>query len=237
MPEHVGRTQAGGAVDESSRAIDDWWSARHATASLSVPVYARADSLRDLLELPRDEALWSDDELTALRRSALNYIEDAQDAIVAYRLQVETQLDYSSAQTPGEVLLNTYGLLQAFVLQQDAVRIIWKSLGGPARRWWADFPDLLEIRRVRNAAAGHPCDFNDRPGRGKSYQLIHRQRLSMRNFDMSTAAAEHGGYGAVKQDIMIVQQSVSIQRLLSDILALLEGGAGDSAVGWHMPWG
>ncbi len=57
--------------------------------------------------------------------------------------------------TTGERYLHVYGVMQAFVIQQDAIRNLAKALGFPDL---VDLTQLAHIRDLRVASAGHPVD-------------------------------------------------------------------------------
>jgi len=54
--------------------------------------------------------------------------------------------------------LLTYGLLQAMVLQQNAVKYLKKSVLGKDINFKKNYPDLFQIRRLRNETIGHPIE-------------------------------------------------------------------------------
>lgn len=78
--------------------------------------------------------------------AALDTIEDAQLAIESYKTLKPAN--------HGERYLMLYGLLQAFILQQDAVAHLAQSVGVASKR-----PAVLdELRGIRNDVSGHPTE-------------------------------------------------------------------------------
>lgn len=93
--------------------------------------------------------------------ASLDIIEDAQCAIDYY-----SKSNYPE-ETNGKYLF-TYGLLQALFLQQDAIRHLNQSLLDENIKLKNDYPDLFDIRELRNNVSGHPTG-----------RLIHLSRNSM----------------------------------------------------------
>lgn len=64
--------------------------------------------------------------------------------------------------------LAIYGVLQALIVQQDALQHIEESLGLLTKKFFLDYPDLYNIRFVRSEIVGHPTQTMIK-GRGSSY--------------------------------------------------------------------
>jgi hypothetical protein len=79
--------------------------------------------------------------------SAMDLIEDTSMAVRSYSSQEDTP-------DKGTLYLQTYGVLQALVMQQDAVFDLCKVLG--SSRPNADLPGLADVRSARVSVAGHP---------------------------------------------------------------------------------
>lgn len=109
--------------------------------------------------------------------SSLDVIGDSVLAIESYsalRLQSE----------PGPMYLVMYGLLQALVLQQEAVRNMCEALG--FKEDIKKYPGLSEIREIRHDTAGHPTKTKpikakDRP---EAYHHISRITLGPDGFQL-----------------------------------------------------
>jgi len=94
---------------------------------------------------------------------------------------------YEAAPTPeegGPTYLLVYGVLQALVLQQDAVRHMAEALDIP----YTPDPRLRDIREVRNSSVGHPTK---RSGKPRAH-FISRISMSKRGFQLMTVYPDHG---------------------------------------------
>lgn len=139
----------------------------------------RNSRVRDLINDPRTKAELLRDRVGFNRlASALDAIEDTQSAISAYPVLVRSA-------DKGAIYLAIFGLLQAFVLQQDAVRGMAKSLG------LADISELkseelVSVRNVRIAAAGHLTDVrpDKTTGRLGSSNYIVQHSVSGAGFEL-----------------------------------------------------
>ncbi len=134
-----------------------------------------AQNLRELINAPRRH--------TELRRnehhfnqlcSALDVVGDTEAALDAY-------LNSDSGEPSiGERYLRTYGLLQALIVQQDAVQHVAESLSVG----YVLPEDLREIREIRNDAIGHPSRRGPAPGR--AFNHISQATLSDKGFELLT---------------------------------------------------
>lgn len=123
------------------------------------PVASRLRTLRDNVNtvavrshLPHDQGKW--------RRccAALDAAADVEEGIQAYDRAPEF-----SAHDNGYLLV--YGLMQCLYVQQDALKVLFDSLGGirdPGGQYshtfaWDDYPGMKRVREVRNEACGHPA--------------------------------------------------------------------------------
>ena len=77
--------------------------------------------------------------------SSLDLIGDTELAIHSY-------LTMNEVKDEGTCYLIIYGVLQTMLLQQDAAKAIASALGVKVKL----SPGLVEIRKIRNSAAGHP---------------------------------------------------------------------------------
>ena len=106
--------------------------------------------------------------------SSLDVIGDTESALSDYIASEQ------AARTQGERYLLTYGVLQALVLQQDAVRHLSEALGvdceAPA--------EFIAIRDVRNRSVGHPTR-RDRAG-VRSFNHVSRISMAWKGFDLLT---------------------------------------------------
>jgi hypothetical protein len=163
--------------------------------------------LRDLINAPRRHAqLYADRAKFSQLCSALDAIGDADLAIDAYLHVPE------AAPGDADMYLRTYGVLQALVLQQDAVAHVAESIAFP----YELDAELKEIREVRNNAAGHPTRRGRAPGR--AFNHIVRVSLSPRTFTLITFSAD----GAMASREIDTHHLIARQRVLLEAdLALL----------------
>jgi hypothetical protein len=90
--------------------------------------------------------------------SSMDALEDSHYAIAAFVAAASKLEPKFQERELGERYLRTYGVMQAFVIQQDAIKHVHKSIGMPE----PDLKPLLHIRDLRVAAAGHPM-LQDQP--------------------------------------------------------------------------
>src|SRR5450432_1657690 len=130
-------------------------------------VFDAGDEVRDLVNDPRRKRrLMSDQGLWAQVCVCMDVISDTEQAIRGYLAQTTNDHDI--------LYLTTYGVLQAFVIQQDAVAHLSLALGHPIDGWcvkkgehkmdWKKQPVLKEIRLARVRAAGHPTKTHSSSG-------------------------------------------------------------------------
>jgi len=113
--------------------------------------------LRDSVENKRIHDTACTDDWNTLCAS-MDALEDTHHAILAFIAAASKLEPKLQERELGERYLRTYGVMQAFVIQQDALINLHVSLGMPE-------PDLEPLDRVRDfrvAAAGHPTR-QDRP--------------------------------------------------------------------------
>ena len=115
----------------------------------------------------------------------------------------------------GTTYILVYGILQALVLQQDAVLHLAEALG-------ISFdPDSLlqEIREVRNSSVGHPTK---RWGKARSH-FISRITMSKEGFQLLTVRPDHGPaeFRAVSIPTLISTQRGQLVMVLKEVLRVL----------------
>jgi hypothetical protein len=129
--------------------------------------------------------------------SALDTIEDAEEAILAFGLD-------EIIETTGVLYLVIYGLLQAFFLQQDASTHLCEALG--IDNTFSKYPRLKEIREIRNDSIGHPTKRDGRKGQPTSYHQISRITMSKEGFQLLSF------YSDDRQEF----RDISIPKLIAD---------------------
>jgi hypothetical protein len=113
--------------------------------------------LRDAVEHKQIYHTASTDAWNTLT-SSMDALEDTHHAISAFVAAASKPVPKLKDRELGERYLRTYGVMQAFVIQQDAAVNLHVPLGMPE----PDLKVLDHIRDFRVAAAGHPT-LQDRP--------------------------------------------------------------------------
>lgn len=146
--------------------------------------------------------------------SAMDMVADADDAIRAFEAG---QFDHSQ----GGLYLATCGVLQALIVQQDAVQHLGEALG--YRVNLLEDPALAEIRDIRHHSFGHPTR-KDRPkSQGVSHNHIIQVSLSAEGFEMLSFmddGSTHHRDVAIPQ--LIASQTKSLEGILHQILESLD---------------
>ena len=119
--------------------------------------FSEMQRLRDAVEEKRIYDTSSVDDWNALT-SSMDALEDTHHAISAFVAAASKLEPKYQKRELGERYLRTYGVMQAFVIQQDAALNLQVSLGMQE----PDLKSLDYIRDLRVAAAGHPT-LQDRP--------------------------------------------------------------------------
>lgn len=138
----------------------------------------------------------------------MDTIEDVELAINAYRAAPKIS-------DKGVLYLNIYGLFQALFLQQDATTNLAESLDTDIKL--KEYPELVEVRKIRNDATGHPTKRNNKGE--TSYHFISRISLSRAGFKlMSCCGNERPTFADVEIPHLIQVQSQFISHLISSVL-------------------
>lgn len=143
--------------------------------------------------------------------ASLDVLEDSQHAIDYYVIS-EYPSDFR-----GKYLF-TYGLLQAIYLQQDALKHLNESLGLGLIKYHIDYPELNDIREIRNDVTGHPTE------RHKT-KFIYLAQISMQKDSFSYMVFEvekettHHPVDVLKT---IETQMKLVQDILQEIIIVLD---------------
>lgn len=145
--------------------------------------------------------------------SSLDVIGDTELAFEAYDKALPTD-------GAGATYTLVYGVLQALVLQQDAVRYLAEALGLGSALGSEPDPLLLAVREVRNASVGHPTK---RFGRARSH-FISRISMTKTGFNLITFYADHDPPQSkwVNLPELIATQQSQLRTSLNEIAALLQ---------------
>lgn len=143
--------------------------------------------------------------------SSMDTVEDTQCAIDFYVIT-----DYPDS-ISGKYLY-TYGLLQALYLQQDALINLNEALGFKKIDYRTEFPELYEIREIRNDVTGHPTKRN-----GK--QFIQLSQITMEKFSFNYMISEEGqksDFRSIDINKIIQMQKGLAKNILTNIVEKLE---------------
>lgn len=147
--------------------------------------------------------------------SCLDVIGDAELAIAAYSAGEFGKSD-------GPCYLATYGLLQALILEQDAVFNMCESLGVPEKL--DNYPQLKEIRGIRNVSIGHPTKKERPKSEPVSYHFISRPTLSPHGFQLLSFYNDDGEphFKKISVPELISEQSSFVSQILHSVVDKLE---------------
>jgi hypothetical protein len=142
-------------------------------------------------------------------RSSLDVIEDTQMAVDSY-------FEHSVAPQSGDCYTKVYGILQALVVQQDAVKHLFEALDCPYQL----SPDLKNIREIRNRACGHPTKLKRKR---LSFHFISRATLSQEGFQLiSEVEGFQDAFEEVKVSDLFDTQGRELMQLLIALVKSLE---------------
>ena len=143
--------------------------------------------------------------------SSLDVIGDTELAFEAYDKAPPTD-------DAGAIYILVYGVLQALVLQQDAVRHMVEALGLN----YKPGPLLPEVREVRNASVGHPTK---RRGLAKARShSISRISMTKTGFILITRYADHDPPQLKEVDLpeLVATQRSQLRTSLNQVVTLLQ---------------
>ncbi len=179
---------------------------RQAKASIS----GLAQQVRDFINQTRKQH--------ALRKDfrAWNQLCSSLDVIGDTELAFDACAAAPNTEDAGAIYIQVYGVLQALVLQQDAVLHLAEALG---LRYELD-PLLKEVREVRNASIGHPTK---RGGRARSH-FISRISMSRTGFQLMTVYPYPGPteFKGVSLPALIATQRSQLRAILTEVVISLQ---------------
>lgn len=114
-------------------------------------------------------------------RTKLNKLWASLDAIENSQLAIDYYVEMPDFAAFSGGYLNVYGLMQALFIQQDALSSLSIVLFDKIIDFQVDYPELNNIRNIRNDSIGHPT------GRGnpnKSFHYIGRDSLNKTQFSL-----------------------------------------------------
>lgn len=163
------------------------------------------------------------------RPSSWNKLTASLDCLGDTTLAIESyaQLDLEKVSDYGIYYLIIYGVMQTLLIQQDAARFIYHALFEQDRKKIKDiilrrFPDLEEIRQIRNKSVGHPCsDKKEHQQQINGY--INRNSIEKYRFELTTIYSDDENFGEENiQPVDIMEVVVSQQKQLVDVLEIIE---------------
>jgi len=170
------------------------------------------DRIREFINSGRKQALLLKDS------AAWNKLCSSLDIVGDTQLAIEAHPKFRSTKGDGESYLIVYGVLQAMLLQQDAIRHIGNALNIKVK-----LPKQLEdIRVIRNSAAGHPAHQKEN-GLSKS-SFITRMSLSSESFQLMTVYSGDKDYEFSQISIpsLIKTQDQYVCEVMSGVVQELE---------------
>lgn len=158
---------------------------------------------------PKQHALLKDSKAWNQLCSSLDVIGDTDLAFEAYDKAPPTD-------DAGATYLLVYGVLQALVLQQDAVRSLAEALD----LQYDPDPSLRDIREVRHASVGHPTK---RVGQARAH-FISRISMTKTGFQLVTVYPDHGPaqFKGVSIQGLIATQRSQLWAIMNQVVASLQ---------------
>jgi hypothetical protein len=150
--------------------------------------------------------------------SSMDALEDTHEAISAFVAAASMLEPKHQERELGERYLRTYGVMQAFVIQQDAARNLHVSLGmlNP------DLKPLAHIRDLRIAVAGHPTLQDQPKTRPRRAHFISRMTLDDGGMQLLTAdESDQHAFQDIQIPKLAAEQEKYILGLIRQALARL----------------
>ena len=120
----------------------------------------------------------------------------------------------------GFTYLTLMGLLQACVVQQDAALELARAVDFDPDK--AEYHDLMGIRNVRIAVAGHPTRVKGSGGEPDASNFVIEVTLGPGQFDLITVAGDDTKSSSVSVDGLIHDQRRGMVRFLKELLEFME---------------
>ena len=160
--------------------------------------------IRDAVDTPEQFFMLSKNKpLKAQLNSSMDTLEDTV-------LAIESYIESKVKEEDGNMYVLTYGILQALILQQDAVKHMFEALQISYND--TKYPYLKEIREIRNDSIGHPTKRNSR-----TFHFISRNTMSKKGFRLESI--DRNGimnYRKIEIYKLISKQKEIIENILND---------------------
>ena len=177
-------------------------------------VEEKEKNIRDLVNHPwKLQSLLGDKPKWNKLCASMDVIGDTQIAINSYY-----SLPSFKAEIGGYLFL--YGLLQAFFLQQDAISNLSDALFNKPIIWKKEYPDIYQIRELRNDSIGHPT----KRGNDDSFHFIARYSLSKGHFRLMSQYSKKEKVEVVDIDLneLRIKQEKSVVEILDNVIQIME---------------
>ena len=165
-------------------------------------------NIRDILNHPWKKLVLFQDLIKWDKTwASLDTLEDTEEAI-KYYLSLTDFGPFNGG------YLFVYGILQALILQQDALNNLVFALFGEKIDLKNKYPELYKIREHRNNSIGHPT----KRGNDNSFHMIGRHSISKKGFALLSYYPNTGEETKL-EDICILECIESQEKLLNKILS------------------
>ena len=144
----------------------------------------------------------------------MDVIGDTSMAVRAYSSQEDTN-------DKGRLYLETYGVLQALQVRQDAIFDLCDVLGSNRNK--GDFPGLEDLRSARKSIAGHPTK-RQREGEGPREGPHHLVQTSLHRNSLQLMSFSPGGpkFTHINLDALIRKQESELGQILGGLITDLK---------------
>ena len=164
---------------------------------------------RDLINCPEiHPSLEKKIEKHAMLSSCLDTIGDADRCLEAF---ITTKI---CALELNEKYIYIYGVLQAFVVQQDSVRHLLDSLDIPSPLDPSSLESLMNIREIRNRVAGHPTKTGT--DEGNTFNFIPQNQIKNKEFQLNA-------YYMDENELEFKHETVNVHNLIATQRQVLIG--------------
>jgi hypothetical protein len=176
-------------------------------------IFAAISELRDIVNAPRlQQVLMRSQPQWRKLCSAMDSVVDTGMAVRAYSSGDDTR-------DKGQLYLQTYGVLQALIVQQDATSDLCAALGSSRAK--GDFPGLASVRAVRVSAAGHPTKHQRESGEGPHHLV--QMSLGRGSFELVSLSSGDPKFKQVNVRDLIRKQEDELGKILKGVIDDLKG--------------
>lgn len=164
---------------------------------------------RDLINYPEiHPSLENKIEKHAMLSSCLDTIGDADRCLEAFLTVDIGKLNENDR------YVYIYGVLQAFVVQQDSVRHLLDSLDIPSSLDSSSLESLKNIREIRNRVVGHPAKTGT--DEGNTFNFIPRNKIKNKEFQLNA-------YYMVENQLEFKSETINVHNFVTTQRQILIG--------------